>query len=421
MAEKTASRYRFVIGAVLFPLQVGMALLMGISGPLMPLLMDEFRISSGTASWFGVTPQILSVLFSVPAGLLANRIGLKKTLTIGYFLLAAGLAAPLCVTYPQLLITRVLFGVGIATAFPLAGGIIAHWFPPREIPLANGFNMASGSIGQTLSFFITVPIVALLSWRSAMVSYSILVLLLAFGWLILGREKPALPVFTAAGQPARPSGAITTENPARLSSWQVLRRRETLLLAVGLMGAFGLYLSFFSWLPTYYNKVFQMPLETASAVSAIFLLAGIPGSLIGGILPARLGFRKPIIVISGLMLGVLSVACYYFNNPFIIFPALALYGFFGVVYMPSVFTIPMELGGMTPRSGAIALSLALSAGNLGGFICPVMVGYLADFTGSYLPGFLICSVLSLSLLIGGLLLPETGPRGKKSQEKGTAE
>jgi hypothetical protein len=43
------------------------------------------------------------------------------------------------------------------------------------------------------------------------------------------------------------------------------------------------------------------------------------------------------------------------------------------------------------------------------------VGYLADYTGSYLPGFIFCCVLSLSLFIGGLLLPETGPgRAKKA-------
>jgi MFS family permease len=94
--------------------------------------------------------------------------------------------------------------------------------------------------------------------------------------------------------------------------------------------------------------------------------------------------------------------------------ALAIYGVFGVIYMPSVLTIPMELPGMTPETGSLMLAFALGAGNLGGFIGPLIVGYLTDLTGSYLPGFFICCVLSLSLFVGGLLLPETGPNAKKT-------
>jgi hypothetical protein len=51
-------------------------------------------------------------------------------------------------------------------------------------------------------------------------------------------------------------------------------------------------------------------------------------------------------------------------------------------------------------------------GNLGNFVSPLVVGYLADVTGSYLPGFMVFSALSLSLLAAGLLLPETGPKAR---------
>jgi hypothetical protein len=36
-----------------------------------------------------------------------------------------------------------------------------------------------------------------------------------------------------------------------------------------------------------------------------------------------------------------------------------------------------------------------------------------DVTGSFVPGFTIWAALSWVLAVGGLLLPETGPRGKK--------
>jgi cyanate permease len=61
----------------------------------------------------------------------------------------------------------------------------------------------------------------------------------------------------------------------------------------------------------------------------------------------------------------------------------------------------------------LIISAIQCGGNLGNFIGPLIVGYLADITGSYLPGFIICAVISLSLLVAGLLLQETGPKAKK--------
>ena len=58
------------------------------------------------------------------------------------------------------------------------------------------------------------------------------------------------------------------------------------------------------------------------------------------------------------------------------------------------------------------VAMMLVGGNLGNFMSPLIVGYLVDVTGSYLPGFIIFIVLSYVLMIAGILLPETGPRGR---------
>ena len=63
---------------------------------------------------------------------------------------------------------------------------------------------------------------------------------------------------------------------------------------------------------------------------------------------------------------------------------------------------------------SLVISAMQCAGNFGNFVGPLIVGYLADMTGSYLPGFIISATLSLSLLVAGLLLPETGPKARKA-------
>jgi cyanate permease len=51
----------------------------------------------------------------------------------------------------------------------------------------------------------------------------------------------------------------------------------------------------------------------------------------------------------------------------------------------------------------------------------LITGYLADLTGSYLPGIIIFAVFSLSLLVAGLMLPETGPAARKVSSKAEAD
>jgi MFS family permease len=120
-------------------------------------------------------------------------------------------------------------------------------------------------------------------------------------------------------------------------------------------------------------------------------------------------------------MGLSALGAILFNNLTVIYVSVALFGIFGNLQTPSLFTIPMELPNLSLRSGLIVVSVMQVGGNLGNFIGPLLVGYLADMTGSYLPGFITLTVTSLTLLVAGLLLPETGPKARKVPQKGPAE
>ena len=125
------------------------------------------------------------------------------------------------------------------------------------------------------------------------------------------------------------------------------------------------------------------------------------------------GLRKPFLVIPGILLGFAGLGTFLVNNLTIIYISVALLGICELIFMPVIFTICMELPGTTPRVAAFTIAAMLAVGNVCAFTGPLIVGFLTDITGSYLPGLVVCSVLSWSLLIGGFLLPETGPRAKQ--------
>ncbi len=122
----------------------------------------------------------------------------------------------------------------------------------------------------------------------------------------------------------------------------------------------------------------------------------------------RLHRRRPFLIVPGLFLGVFSMTAVLFNNMAVIYVAIACYGVLNSIYGPTLFTIPFEMYRDSPRTAALVAFAVQIAGNTGNFIAPLVVGYLSDLTGSYLPGFFISASMSLLMLAAGLLLPETG-------------
>lgn len=404
--------YRFVIGGLIILVRSCVGLIWAAAGPLLLLIMGEYGISRGEVSWFSSIVSIVMAVFSVPVGLMAMRMRPKVVFAIGAFLQSTTIAALIVPSFPTLLLTRALFAIGLSMLAPIASSIYAQWFNARQLPMVNGITMAFITLGNAVAFVATVPLAAALSWRAALAVYGSVALVLAVAWVVWGKEKKGRPEILAddTGQATVPSATNGTTPP--LSAGAVLRSRTTLLLALSMLGPFCLSSAIGFWLPTYYNQVFHIPLQRASSLTAIFTVTGMVASVLGGLIPMRLGRRKPFLIIPGILMGPLALAALMFNNYAAIFISVALFGIFSALQSASILTIPMELPGMTPRTGAMALSLSFGVGNIGGFIGPLMVGYLTDLTGSYLPGFIICAALSATLLVSGLLLPETGPKAR---------
>ena len=77
-------------------------------------------------------------------------------------------------------------------------------------------------------------------------------------------------------------------------------------------------------------------------------------------------------------MGMLALASILFNNHVAIFLGVAFFGFFANLQNASIYTIPMELPDISPRTGAVVFSLMLAGGNFGNFMGPLIVGYLVS-------------------------------------------
>ncbi len=400
--------HRFVILASVILVRSCIGLIWASAGPLLPLIMNAYGISRGTAGWFASVAPLTIALVSLPFAIVAARYSLKKTFALGALLQAGGILAPFAPNYELIILTRVIFAVGTAITVPVATAIATEWFSSRQLPGLNAAMMSFINLGNAAAYFLTMPLAVLISWKAPITIYGAVALTCALGWVVVGRDKAKTATVREA------TDIRETEPEEKISVRRVLTNRSTLILAFATMGSWCLGNSIGSWLPSYYNQVFGMPLQRASSIMSVITFGGTTACLAGGLLAVRIGRRKPLLILSGVFMGLSALCAVLINNPAAILVSVAFFGVFGNLHNPSLFTIPMELPKTPIRSGVVIFSVMQCGGNLGNFIGPLLVGYLVDVTGSYLPGFISSIVLSFSLLVAGLLLPETGPKGRIS-------
>tara|TARA_B100001146_G_C15914706_1_gene320327 strand:+ start:43 stop:549 length:507 start_codon:yes stop_codon:yes gene_type:complete len=151
-------------------------------------------------------------------------------------------------------------------------------------------------------------------------------------------------------------------------------------------------------------------LSTAGFTTSIFTFAGLPATLFGGFLIARLDRRRPILIGAGSLLGLAGLMAVISTSLPLIYLFVFLAGFLQWVYEPAIFTVPMELRNSSPEKASAMWACMLTAGNASSFVAPVMVGLLFDITGNYLPGFMLVFVMAYSLFVSSIFLPETAKK-----------
>ena len=358
--------------------------------------MEEYGLDRGSVSLLVTAVTFMVAVFTLPGGIIAASIGIRRAFTIGVFLMGAGVLTPFTSDFLTLLLLRVCYGIGVGVAIPVTSAVVMQWFRQRELPLMNGLNLTGQSIGVATSMFIGVPLAGAMGWRFPLLLYGALALVSGLAWVLLGRSPP--------------KAASVSPKPSLRETLGVLKERTTLLLQLTVLGPFALYVALSSWLPSYYHEAFNMPLAKASSIAGLLPLVGIPATLLGGIMSARLGVRKPFVIVPGLLMTVAAFGTFLFDNTVVVYGSIILLGLCSWIYLPALFTIPLELPNMSPEKVAVVVGAALATGDLAASLSPFFVGAVTDTIGSFVPPLSVLAVFALTMLIGGMLLPETGLR-----------
>jgi MFS family permease len=147
---------------------------------------DRFHVNASALSTFSILQLLVYVGMQIPVGLLVDRLGTKKVLTIGVVLFTLGqLGFALSPTYGTALASRALLGCGDAMTFISVLRLGTRWFPVRRGPIVAQLAGLVGMAGNLVSTVVISRTLHTLGWTatfagSSLAGVAVLVLMLVF-------------------------------------------------------------------------------------------------------------------------------------------------------------------------------------------------------------------------------------------------
>ncbi|MEU1571201.1 NarK/NasA family nitrate transporter [Streptomyces collinus] len=350
--------------------------------PLGPRFKDTLELSSVQQSLLVAVPVVVGSLGRVPVGALTDRFGGRVMFPI----VSAATIVPVLYlglaghdSLAALLVGGFFLGIG-GTAFAVGVPFVNAWFPPERRGLAIGV-FGAGMGGTAISALTTVKLVDAGSMATPFLITAGVLAVYAVAAALLLRDAPGRTVPT---EPLVRRLAAT----ARLGvTWQA-----SALYAV----AFGGYVAFSVYLPTYLKTGYGLTQADAANRMAGFVLLAVAMRPIGGWLSDRLG---PVRVLGGSLVVVTVGAVVQSFTPslapvgtiaFLAMAAALGAGSGATFALVALLTPANKVGSVTGVVGA--------AGGLGGFVPPLVMGSLYGAYGSYAIGLVLLAIVAAAAL-----------------------
>jgi MFS family permease len=289
---RRVTAYAWLVFALSFGLLLSDYMSRQLLAAVFPLLKTDWRLSDGQlGALAGVVPLAVGVL-TLPLSVVADRIG--RVRSIAMMAVAWSLATVGCGLsrhYGEMLLARLMVGVGEAAYGSVGLALVVSVFPPTLRAAVVGAFTAGGVFGSVLGLASGGLIAEHLGWRWAFAIIGLVGLLLGASYPLLVREDRATPA-VAATPPDRAARSKLAIRPREV--WRTLFPNPTVVWTyVGSGAQLFIAASLLAWAPSFLNRYHAMAPGKAASVSAVLVLAGGAGMIGCGAASDRISRGAP--------------------------------------------------------------------------------------------------------------------------------
>ena len=339
-------------------------------------------------------------LMQLPAGLLSDSWGPRKTITLFFCVAFAG--SVILGVAPNVyvaIVGRTLVGLGVAMLFVPTLKVLAEWFRVKEFAMMTGILMAMGGIG---SYSAATPLAYIsnwIGWRQSFVLVGIFTLVLgALVWAFV-RDRPADKGWTS---PTEPSGPTHESIGLMQGVKMVLSLPRFWPLASWFFFTCAIFFSFIGlWGGPFLMQIYGLTKTNAGHILSMAAIGMIIGSPLLSFLSNHLfKARKPVLILASVFMLVITGLLYYFTQdiPIALFYIICLgIGVFSGAAVTIGFTTNKELFPVSIAGTATGLVNFFPF--LGGAVFQVILGAVLDSQGLTASGGFALQGFRYSLLV----------------------
>ena len=326
----------------------------------------DLNLTDGQANIFPSLVFFWFLIFSVPTGILMNRIGRRKTVLLSLIVTFFSLLLPIFGdSYLIMLCSFSLLGIGNALMQTSLNPLLSNIISGDKLASSLTFGQFVKAIASFLAPYIamwgaTQAIPSLgLGWRVLFPIYMI-VAVVAVLWLGATQIEEE--------QPDKASGFV--------ACFKLLGKPFVLLCFLGIMCHVGIDVGTNTTAPKILMERMGMTLDNASFATSLYFIFRTIGCFAGAIILRSVSSKSFFLVSVGLML-VAMIALLVSEAQYVIYTAIALIGLGNSNVFPIIFSQAL----LDQPDKKNEISGLMIMGLFGGTIFPLLMGFMSDIMG----------------------------------------
>ena len=395
MIRKHGPNYRWYVLAITMIIY---GLVTGAARLCMPVLFKQISDDLGLSmveigTIWGMDP-LAGIFIGLPGGLLADRFGVRRTLTIVCILAGIfGALRGLSVNFISMAATMFLFGLMAAAAPSVVPKMTADWFGGRGLGMANAMLNIAWAIGAMVATMFSATVFSPIfgSWRWVMLLYGVPAVLLGILCYATVRDPDESDISKGKNK-LLDTPAVKV--PFREAISRVVRMKEVWVIGLIMTANWGAGMGLIGYLPLYLRNIGWTP-ASADTVITVFNGFSSLGVIPMVLLSDKIRSRKAVVVIS-IVSTVLSIGLLPLVNTTGVWALIIACGFLRSGASALFNVMIFEIKGIGATYGGTAIGLANTISMVGAFLAPPLGNSLADINQGY-PFYFWAFLAALSL------------------------